>query len=247
MRSPPSCRSTRRRNSADRAQAVAERIVEKYPEEPAAQDAFQVLVFSKIKPVARGQQPDVEPALAAIATLRGKTKDGKLPAAVERMAAQFHRMAAEAAIGRAAAAAGDDAQALNEAAWSLFLMKGDLRPALAWATKAATLSERDPAILDTLANITAEMGRLDEAIALEEEAAAKVGDPRMRTEFHETVAKWKAVRDLRKAGRAGDPPKAPAAPADPTAPAPTAPAPTAPAPKAPVPGGGACGGGACGK
>ena len=239
---------------ADRAEAVATTIVDKYPDQPAAQDAFQLLVFSKIKPVARGQQPDVEPALAAIAGLRGKTKDGALPAAVERMAAQFHRMAAEAAIGRAAVAAGDDAQALNEAAWSLFLMKGDLRPALAWATKAAELSQRDPAILDTLANITAEMGRLDEAIALEEEAARKVDDARMRTEFDETLAKWKAVRDLRKAGGRTVIPALPmvaptgaptGAPTPKVPEAPKAPdAPSAPdAPKAPAPGGGACGGG----
>ena len=106
----------------DAATAAAEALVERYADQPAAQEAFQLLVFSKIRPVARGQQPDVEPALAAIAGLRTKVKDGRLPAVVERMAAQFHRMAADASIVRAVAAAGDDAQALKEAAWSMFAM-----------------------------------------------------------------------------------------------------------------------------
>jgi hypothetical protein len=52
-------------------------------------------------------------------------------------------------------------------------------------------------VLDTLASLLFAAGKVDEAIALEEEALQKAGEPEHALEFAVNVAMWKAARDLR--------------------------------------------------
>lgn len=189
--------------------AVADRLLKSCAGSPAAGAAAEVLL---LRAVPRGRGADVEPALAYAASLRARLKDGKFPAGLERLLARLHRTAAEQALARALADADDDPMALNEAAWTMYLMRGDTRKAITWARRAVELSKRDPAMLDTLACLLAETGAFDEAIALEEEALAAVQDESMRRDFVENVAKWKAVRDVRKAGGARRSTAVPAAP-----------------------------------
>ncbi len=119
------------------------------------------------------------------------------------------RLAAEAlkAQGDAAAAAGD-AQAMNQVAWNFYEHRADmpfrryLRVAIGWAAKAAELSKRDPAILDTHACLLSVTGQLDAAIALEEEALEKVKGKSMQADFEKNLREWKKQRDDLKARHA---------------------------------------------
>jgi thioredoxin-related protein len=183
----------------DAAAKLAERLVASYGDQEAASQGAQFLLFAKMAPTGRMSTTDPEAALVYAAGLRARLKDGKFSPEVERILVSLHTMAAQQGLARAAAAAGDDAQALNEAAWAMFAMRGDMMEARGWAERAVELSKRDPMMLDTLANIHAELGALDVAITIEEEAAGKVADPAMKGAFAENVVKWKAVRDLRAA------------------------------------------------
>lgn len=105
--------------------------------------------------------------------------------------------AAEAAWLQRGEAAGDEPEVLNMLAWECFQRGWHTEKALAWAHKAATLSNRDPNILDTLANLLFKSGALEEAIRTEEEALAKVEDAALRLGFEENLSMWKAVLSLR--------------------------------------------------
>ncbi len=83
-------------------------------------------------------------------------------------------------------------------------MKVNVKQALGWAKTAAEKSDREPAILDTLANLLWLAGKHDEAIKTEEEAAGKVADPAMKKEFEVNVAKWMAEKKLVGAKKDGD-------------------------------------------
>ncbi len=139
---------------------------------------------------------DAAKTLAFLDAARGQAKEGKDRAALEGLAVRLHHNALAAALKRQAQAAGDDAQALNEAAWTSFEMKVNVKAALGWAKKAAEKSDRDPAVLDTLANLQWLTGEYDDAIKTEEEAAAKVEAAPMKKEFAANVAKWKAQLDV---------------------------------------------------
>ena len=130
---------------------------------------------------------------------RQAAKEPKDVLAAAQLAHVWHQAQAAKALKEWAGAVGDDAQALNEVAWTAFLQKMAPKDALAWARKAVDLSERDPAVLDTLANLLQFVGKLDEAVTLEEEALAKSKEPRMRAEFAVNIAMWKAAQQAKRA------------------------------------------------
>ena len=112
---------------------------------------------------------------------------------------QVHMIEAGKALARQAKAAADDPQALNETAWAAFEHKLQLGQALAWARAAVESSKRDPAILDTLANLLFATGHGDEAITIEEEAFNATPEGPMKADFAANIAMWTAARDARKA------------------------------------------------
>ena len=85
----------------------------------------------------------------------------------------------------------NDPAALNGFAWFCAQRKIGLDKALPAAQKAADLSGRDPGILDTLAEVYFAMGDFDNAIKVEEEAAAK--DPK-DTYLKEQIEKFKKAK-----------------------------------------------------
>ena len=189
----------------ERAAALCDRILDEYADTEAAVGALATAVDRKI-----GLKSDFAAGLAVIEKVRAHRKDGRLPIQAEMLAARVHGAMAGQALARAAEAAGDDADQLNEVAWTAFLMRSNLRAAVDWARKAVELSAERPEILDTLANLLAVSGKLDEAIELEEKAAAKL-DAASRREFDLNVVKWKAERDAMK--EAGVVPATPLVPA----------------------------------
>jgi tetratricopeptide (TPR) repeat protein len=92
----------------------------------------------------------------------------------------------------------DDAGALNGFAWFCAQRKIGLDKALPAAQKAADLSGRDPGILDTLGEVYFAMGDFDNAIKVEEEAAAKDPDDKYLKEQIEKFKKAKADADQAK-------------------------------------------------
>jgi tetratricopeptide (TPR) repeat protein len=154
---------------------------------------------------------DTARALAFLDAARPLAKEPAEKAAVERLAVTAHKNAIVAAFRRQAAAAGDDPAALNEIAWTCFEMKVNIREALDWARTAVDKSDRDPAILDTLANLLWLTGKRDEALKTEEEALANCADDGMTREFRGLLAKWKT--ELGEAAKPAPVP-VPAQPAD---------------------------------
>jgi len=143
-------------------------------------------------------------------TVRKAAKTDRDRALVDGMTYTLHMQLAAKALkaqGEAAAADGD-AQALNQVAWTFYEHRTDmpfrryLTAALEWARKAADLSKRDAATLDTHACLLSALGRLDDAIAIEEEALAKVEEGPMKADFAKNLAEWKQLRDERAARRA---------------------------------------------
>jgi tetratricopeptide (TPR) repeat protein len=140
----------------------------------------------------------------ALAFLEAARKIAKTPQekyGVERFAISLHHHGEMEAMKRQGAAAFDDAgwkspeeqaQALNEVSWHCFETRMVFPETLAWVQKAVEKSKRDPAILDTLANILWLFGQRDEAMKLEEEALGKAEDPGLKRELAGNIAKWKA-------------------------------------------------------
>jgi thioredoxin-related protein len=170
----------------------AETLVKDYADTPAAAQAGR-LARAFLMP-----GTDVARALAFLDGARAAAKTNEDRAGIEQAAVSVHKNAMAAALGRQAEAAGDDAQALNAVAWDCFEMKLNVKQALGWATTAVEKSERDPAILDTLANLLWLTGRHADAVKLETEAAEKTTDARMKKEFLGNVAKWNAELKLSK-------------------------------------------------
>lgn len=82
----------------------------------------------------------------------------------------------------------DDPAALNSFAWFCASKKVGMEQALPYAQKAAELSNRDPGILDTLAELHYAMGNFDKAIEVGQEALKK--DPE-DTYLADQLAKFK--------------------------------------------------------
>ncbi len=179
----------------DLAATEAETLVREFPDTPAAAQAATRVgrAFLSV---------DARRALAFLDTVRGLAKDAKDKMAIEGLAVSVHKNGIAASLKRQAEAAGDDPMALNEVAWNCFEQKVNVREAIAWARKAAEKSDRDPMILDTLANLLWIGGGREEAIKTEEEAAAKTAEDSYKREFEGNVAKWRAEMVAMKAAKA---------------------------------------------
>jgi hypothetical protein len=99
---------------------------------------------------------------------------------------------------RQAERARDDAETLNDLAWTCFERRILPDESREWAARAAELSGRKPHVLDTLANLAWRAGEMDEAIRLEEEALAGARDEAGRREFEETLVVFRALRQHRR-------------------------------------------------
>jgi thiol-disulfide isomerase/thioredoxin len=157
---------------------------------------------------------DSRRALAFLDAVRRIAKEPADRSAVEAVAVEVHRSELAAALKRQAEAVGDEPGALNDIAWKCFEMKLNLPEAIGWARRAVEKSERDPLILDTLANLLWITGARQEALGLEKEALGKV-DAGMKKEFAAVIARWTAEMEANPAAV----PLLPAAPTAPTAPA----------------------------
>lgn len=122
-----------------------------------------------------------------------------------KLAYAWHQDRAAKALLAWGQAIGDDAEALNEVAWAAYLQRLQPKASIAWARRGVEVSKRSPAILDTLACLLFQMGAVDEAILLEEEALAKVTERGMKAEFEVNLAMWKAAREARKGQPEGIP------------------------------------------
>jgi hypothetical protein len=136
-------------------------------------------------------------------TVRQAATSAKERALIEGLSYDLYMQLAARALkakGDAAAAAGD-AQQMNAVAWTVYEHRTDmpfrryLRVALAWAQKAAEISKRDPAILDTWACLLSTMRRYDEAIQIETEAFGKATSSSMKLEFAKNLSEWTTQRD----------------------------------------------------
>jgi thiol-disulfide isomerase/thioredoxin len=90
----------------------------------------------------------------------------------------------------------DDAEALNEIAWTILdnkrVEKKDLDLALKLASRADTLTKGgNPAVLDTLARAHFEKGDVDKAIEIQAKAIEKAEDGEMKQEMTGTMKRYK--------------------------------------------------------
>jgi thiol-disulfide isomerase/thioredoxin len=167
---------------------------------------------------------DAAEGFFAKAKAAGKTDADR--AWVEAQTFPLHLALAARALERQADLAADDASTLNDLAWQAFEFRHDRRfaqllpKAIEWARKAVKLSAESADTLDTLASLLAVTGEVDEAIAVEEKAAAKATDPALRAQAQRNVANWKAARDAQRPKAAPPTPATPPAPATPTPPPP---------------------------
>jgi len=102
-----------------------------------------------------------------------------------------HRDAAVSTYWKVVEKKPDDSSTLNGFAWFCSQRKIGLGQALPAAQKAAELSNRDPGILDTLAEVYFAMGDFDNALKIGEEALAKEPND---TYFKDQVAKYKKAK-----------------------------------------------------
>jgi thioredoxin-like negative regulator of GroEL len=184
---------------ADAGMAEAERLVKEFADTPAGAEAGPRLGRAFVG-------GDAKRALAFLDAARAATKNGEDLLQIEELTVAVHKNGIAASLKRQAAAAGDDPQMLNAVAWTCFEEKVNVREALGWAKTAVEKSNRDPAILDTLANLLWISGQHSEAIETETEAAKKVADPKaaaMKAEFEGNIAKWRAQEAAMKAVKAG--------------------------------------------
>lgn len=93
---------------------------------------------------------------------------------------------------------GDNAQLMNQLAWSIAtddsIQERDLDVALRAANAANDASKgEDPSVMDTLATVLAKQGKFEAAIKLETKALKMLGtdDDRMRADFETNIADWK--------------------------------------------------------
>ena len=169
------------------AMAEAEILVRDFADTPAAGKAAARVGGAFI----RG---DAKRALAFLDAARGAATESQDKVLIEQYTVAVHKAGIAASLKRQGEAAGDDPQALNAVAWTCFEQKMNVRDAIGWARTAVEKSNRDAAILDTLANLLWLTGTPDaraEALKLETEAAGK-GEGAMAKEFKSLVARWNA-------------------------------------------------------
>lgn len=166
--------------------AQAETILKDFADTPAAAD-----VVPEVGRAVVGAPP--ARALAFLETARPLAKEPRARFQVEELAVMLHRSLIAQALARQAEAAGDDPDLLNQVAWASFEQKVNVREALGWARKAVELSQGAPEVLDTLANLQWLLDMPEDAIATEEQAAAKA-DGGMKVQFEATLAGWRGTR-----------------------------------------------------
>jgi hypothetical protein len=149
------------------------------------------------------EETDPEEGLAFVAKVRKAGGREPIRGALERVALRLHLRAVAAGLRRMAKEA-QDPEVLNFAAWEAFERRVALDEATGWARRAVEGSGRKAHVLDTLANLLFVGGEVEEAIALEKEAVGKAEDPAMKREFEEALARFEAVRLVRRAREAGD-------------------------------------------
>jgi thiol-disulfide isomerase/thioredoxin len=182
----------------DGAKAAAERVLTDFCDTDAAAQAVAPVIGSMAR-------TDADGALARLEKIRKESKNAKVSAAADGLLVRLHLQAAGAALVRRAESAGNDAQALNELAWTAFESKLVTEEAIVWARKAVELTKRkDPAILDTLANLLFATGEVDDAIEIQTRAVALATMPALKAELAEALAKFHAAAAVRAARSADD-------------------------------------------
>jgi tetratricopeptide (TPR) repeat protein len=84
-----------------------------------------------------------------------------------------------------------DPKKVNDLAWICVEEKVKGALPIQWAENAVTRSNRDPLILDTLAELYFLNGRYAEAIKIEEEAVQKVNQTKYQQDFSRKIQNWK--------------------------------------------------------
>ncbi len=94
----------------------------------------------------------------------------------------------------------DDAERLNEVAWMAATAPfplSDLESALKAANRAVELSERkDAAILDTLARVYYAIGRLPDAVRIQEEAVSRASDSNEKKDLQKTLNHYRTAQSI---------------------------------------------------
>ncbi|MBL9087379.1 MAG: thioredoxin fold domain-containing protein [Planctomycetia bacterium] len=223
-----------------KALAYAARVTDEFPASKEAADAWLLRVQ------VHAGQGEIETALAEVVKARAAVRDDAAVVALETTAFWLHRRRTETTLVRwgERALAAADADALHRAARAALEARLVLGTALRWAETAADLSGRDPEVLATWAELLAETGNDERALAVGREALRGVRDGDGRTKLEAVLARLARCapagdRASRSPAPTSTPPPAPPPPSDadrvPDAPPPPpAPAP-APAPETPCP------------
>jgi thioredoxin-related protein len=181
-------RAARNANDSRRAKAASDHVLAEFSDTPFAAEALQESVPSG----------DPDAALMFLSRFRNDHKNARVSAFANAVVAEVHLRAAAEALKHRAELSGDDAQTLNEVAWTCFEHKMNLKAAVGWARKAVELSKRDPAILDTLANLLFATGQAEEAVRIEQEALASASAEPLKSELGESLAKLNAAVAFRR-------------------------------------------------
>ncbi len=185
--------AARHARAAERAMTAYERVVTEFGDTDVAGEVAGEAVMAFLR------ADDAERALAFLAKARKVARNPRHAEAIDGFSAGLHVQAAAEAWKRQGAAAGDDPEALNQVAWACFEHHVNSTEAILWAAKAVEKSNRDPSMLDTLANLLFQRGQVEQALKLEEEAVATAKPEELKNDLEETLAKMKAVVEVRKA------------------------------------------------
>jgi len=159
-----------------KALAFASRVTDEFPTAPAAADAWILRVQ------VHAGQGEVDTALAEVGKARAAVRDDAAVVALETTAFWLHRRRTETTLvrwGERASVAGD-VGALHRAARAALEARLVLGTALRWAETAADLSGRDPEVLVTWAELLAETGNDEKALAVARAAESRALDADVR-------------------------------------------------------------------
>ena len=221
-----------------KALAYAARVTDEFPASKEAADAWLLRVQ------VHAGQGEIETALAEVVKARAAVRDDAAVVALETTAFWLHRRRTETTLVRwgERALVAADADALHRAARAALEARLVLGTALRWVETAADLSRRDPEVLATWAELLAETGNDERALAVGREALRGVRDGDGRTKLEAVLARLarcapagdRASRTPAPTGTpdvpAGDAPDGDRVPDAPPPPPPPAPAPETPCP-----------------
>lgn len=219
--------------------ASATRVTDDFPASPEAADAWLLRVQ------VHASEGEVETALAEIARARAVVRADAAVVALETTAFWLHRRRTETTLVRwgERAVAAADADALHRAARAALEARLVPGTALRWIETAADLSRRDPEVLATWAELLAETGHDEKALAVGREALRGVRDADARAQLEAVLARLARCAPAADRASRAAPPAAPPEDGDrvpeappPPPPAPVVPPPVVPPPDAPAPG-----------